>query len=379
MRKWEDIFKDKLEGYESSLPEGSLYEFQARLEGSSSDKKRFPLGWALSAAAVAAGLTAVMLLRQPSVPEGVQVLPQPATPVAIDTTTTDILEASQEETLLAQAISQKMVQHPAVPLQDMEKAEDTMLTDVVSVSPDESIMIPETKEDSLQHGQDEKTDDIPQVSNGSPVIPDNTVIRPIEIKANPVIGLMMGSGLLATVAIPMLEKSGEVVTNNSGINTNDGGTWTHRSPMKIGLSASLALSNRLNLRTGLDYSLYSSWNSIGISGKDKQLTHYLGIPVRLDWTLVSYNGLDLYVGGGVEGDYCISATYAGNRIEKDGLSFSMLGASGVQYRLSPRLGLFVEPEISWMIPSRNLKLETYRTEHPFMFSVAGGLRVFIGK
>ena len=33
MRRWEDIAKDKLEGYESRLPEGSLAEFRARRDG----------------------------------------------------------------------------------------------------------------------------------------------------------------------------------------------------------------------------------------------------------------------------------------------------------------------------------------------------------
>ena len=67
MRKWEEIFKDKLDEYESTLPEGSLSEFHARREG-------FPIRSGIkgtgvrrgTVAAVAAGLAAVLLLRHPA-------------------------------------------------------------------------------------------------------------------------------------------------------------------------------------------------------------------------------------------------------------------------------------------------------------------------
>ena len=78
MRKWEDIVKDKLEGYESNLPEDSLAAFHARRTADSATKaKRFPLIWAI-VPAFAAGLAAVLLLRKPTVPEeGIQMSPQP--------------------------------------------------------------------------------------------------------------------------------------------------------------------------------------------------------------------------------------------------------------------------------------------------------------
>ena len=44
MRKWEDIVKDKLGGYESNLPEDSLAAFHARRATAGATKaKRFPL------------------------------------------------------------------------------------------------------------------------------------------------------------------------------------------------------------------------------------------------------------------------------------------------------------------------------------------------
>ena len=57
MKNWEDIVKDKLEGYESPLPEGSLAEFRARRDAAgSAAAKRSPLLWIVPTA-VAAGMT----------------------------------------------------------------------------------------------------------------------------------------------------------------------------------------------------------------------------------------------------------------------------------------------------------------------------------
>ena len=208
--------------------------------------------------------------------------------------------------------------------------------------------------------------------------------KPVKMKVEPVTGLAMGGGLVAAVLTPILGKSermtygGPDPDGNINDAINGVSTTTHYLPVKAGLSASFALSDRLNVTTGLEYSLYLS-RFKSLSETEWQQAHYIGIPVRLDYTLLSYKGLDFYLGGGMEADYCLAALRAGKDIEKDGWSFSLLGAGGVQYRFTKKLGVFMEPQITWTIPSENRVLETYRTDHPFMFSVAGGLRLFFGK
>ena len=85
------------------------------------------------------------------------------------------------------------------------------------------------------------------------------------------------------------------------------------------------------------------------------------------------------VRGGASGDWCVGATLAGKEIPRDGFSFSLLGAGGVQFNMTRHLGLYVEPEISWTLPSEKRVLETYRSAHPFLFSVATGLRINLDK
>ena len=381
MKQWEDIVKDKLEGYESPLPEGSLAEFRARRNAVAPTKKRRPLFWTMAAAtALAAGFAAALLLRQPTVPEdAIQLVPQPAAPVAMDTAPADTIDMIPAIPPVAQTVTPKAVRIPAAIPQQAETVDYT--------EPAESLETTEPAETTPTVPADEsvaqETTDMTTLDS-TPFIVICPTAKPVKMKVEPVTGLAMGGGLVAAVLTPILGKSermtygGPDPDGNINDAINGVSTTTHYLPVKAGLSASFALSDRLNATTGLEYSLFLS-RFKSLSETEWQYAHYIGIPVRLDYTLLSYKGLDFYLGGGMEADYCLAALRAGKDIEKDGWSFSLLGAGGVQYRFTKKLGVFMEPQITWTIPSENRVLETYRTDHPFMFSVAGGLRLFFGK
>ena len=155
--------------------------------------------------------------------------------------------------------------------------------------------------------------------------------------------------------------------------------YKHRAPLRAGVSARVPLEGRLSLTTGLEYSRYVSQFKSSISGELIQIAHYVGVPVRLDWTLASNRWLDVYVGGGLEGDYCVGASLAGEKVvPKDGFSLSALGAGGIQFNMTERLGLYVEPSLSYTFPSESRVLETYRSEKPLFFSISSGLRISFG-
>ena len=149
-------------------------------------------------------------------------------------------------------------------------------------------------------------------------------------------------------------------------------------PLVVGLSVKFPVTEKIGITTGLEYSLYSSSFSYP-SGEKTQLVHDLGIPVRLDWTFVSSRWLDAYLGAGIKGDLCVGATLDGHSIGKDGPAFRLLGAGGIQFNATRNFSLFVEPEISWTVPSERRVLSTYSSEHPWMFTVATGVRINLGK
>ena len=399
MRKWEDIVKDKMEEPEGALPESVFAEFRARREATTAapDQKRFPLVWAV-VPAVAAGLAAILLLQKPSVPEGdIQIIQQPSAPVAVATDTTTINEPEQTTPLIAQVVMQKVVRRSVVKPQELVDYGNNELSEeeVVSNAEEETFepIIKETVTDEMKDTLDTKSVNESHLTISSPFIPESVPTKPVKMRVGSAAGIVAGGGLVAAIATPFLGgfKKMDAGPINQG-NPPDGtftepelpkdeptGVPSHSFPLRLGFSARSPVAERLSVTTGLEYSLYASKFTYTMSGEKTQLAHYLGIPVRLDWTLASNKWLDVYLGGGLEADYCLGATLAGEQIAKDGFGLSLLGAGGIQLKLTKQIGLYVEPQISWTLPSESHVLQTYRSDNPVMFSLTSGIRFIIGK
>jgi len=387
MRKWEDIVKDKMEELDGVLPESVFAEFRELRSGAAPApaSKRFPPVWAL-VPAVAAGLAAVLLLRQPSVPgDGIQIVRQPVNPVAAVTDSVDAAEPVQAKPLVARVAISGTSGHPAVQVQVQEPVPES--ESIEQAAPAETT--PEV------HLPDTVINDAPAAPATSPFIPEDTKGRPVRMKVGPAVGVIAGGGLLASIAVPVLgsgvfrvetvlpavqgdAQSGVAFSTPEMPKDDAIEDVRHCLPIRGGLSVGIPIAERLKVTTGLAYSMYRSSFTYSLSGEKKQTAHYLGIPVRLDWTLADNGWLDVYLGGGVEGDVCLGATLGGERIMRDGFSFCLLGAGGIQFNITEHLGLYVEPELSWTIPSESHVLANYRRDHPFMFSIASGLRINLG-
>ena len=376
MNHWEDIVKDKLEGYESPLPEGSLAEFRVLRDSKTTRpyKKIVPWILGITAAAAAAILAAVLFLRQPASPEGgVQLIHPPKPLVATIADSTSVTDPFQSAWSFAQAVTSKA------------SAED-----VEAITPEEDGKMPEITNVTTPESTKEETIDRPPVTATAPFIPANTDSNPMRIKVGAAAGVVAGGGLLTALMA-------NVFTTNQGnpepidpygtgigigidpLPTDEGIVAAHYFPLKLGLSTRIPLAGQLYLTTGLEYSRYQSSFTYRSTEEKRQVAHYLGIPLRLDWLIASGRFFDVYAGCGLLGDICMEASLAGISIPKDGPSLSLLGTGGIQMNVTKKLGLYVEPELSWRISSEKNKLETYRSEHPFMFSLAAGLRINLGQ
>ena len=399
MSKWEETVKNRLEEYESPLPEGSFAEFFDRRNNASGNSRAKLTTWArVLVTAVAAVLAVMLFRRQPGSPiDDIQIIQQPENPVAATVDSSVVYEQSIIETTVIQLDDHKALMQAKV------------RQDTTEVLPDYTIEEPSQEEgdSNLAESQEEfggiSTDNNKEESiiigidtQSSPFIPNNTIRKPKGLSIVPAAGAVAGGGLLAAVITPLTGSRrnpsnipihgdptpGEDPVGPGGVpvepvdeRTND---YLHRFPIQLGLSTRIPFSERLSFTTGFDYSLYSSTFTYTISGEKEQVVHYVGIPMRIDWTMASNKLIDVYFGGGIKGDYCLGATLEGKPIKKDGINFSLLGAGGIQFNVTKWLGVYVEPEISYTIPSRRLILETYRTEHPLVFSVASGIRINIG-
>ena len=425
MRKWEDIVKDKLEETEDALPEGVFAEFQARLEGveATPKAKRFPLAWAL-VPAIAAGLAAILLLRSPQVQEE-SLEPAQQTSMAQLQATVDTNADSQVDTPPIPAQPVPVMKAPArtrpVVPESPSMGENTKDVPITT----ETTEPPETPDQPQPTTKPFERNTFPETT--SPFVPMTGKARIVNLKVAPAAGGILGTGILAALVtnfasaknstIPSYIGHGRVINDPSSPgDTQHGGAISsntenpgegptdippgdpvsseepikdlleqssHYFPVHAGLSARLPLSERLYLSTGLQYSLYRSKYTMSQTGEKWQHVHYLGIPVRLDWVIASHSLFDVYVGGGVQGDFCLNATLTGRSLEKDMPSISLIGSGGIQMNVTKRLGIYLEPELSWMIPESNpalgkYPLVTYRSEHPVMLSVATGIRINLG-
>jgi hypothetical protein len=294
--------------------------------------------------------------------------------------------------LIAQAIQTKAVRS----MPKAEPSEEPATTTVV-----EEIRIPE--ETPIPEKDDIGPEDTPEepATDSRPAVPDSAPFVPQPSAEKPAVhfnlgtggSIAAGGGLLAALATQLARADLRALVPGNhaidGINSNDilEITLPHRMPLVIGLSLKFPVTEKIGVTTGLEYSLYSSSFSYPAEVQTQlvhyevktQLVHYLGVPVRLDWTFASSRWIDAYLGAGVKGDLCLGATLDGVAIGKDGPAFRLLGAGGIQFNATRNLSLFLEPEISWTVPSARRVLSTYSSEHPWMFTVATGVRINLGK
>jgi hypothetical protein len=384
MKKWEDIVKDMMEEPEGALPESVFAEFRARRTagGAIPRKKTRPLVWVM-AAAVAAGFAAVLLLRKPTTPEdGIRLIQQPSVVKVQVDETSDIVPPVTPTPLIAQATSPRVVRRP-VTLEPEEIIPSAVQEETVPVIEPEEPVVPETEEVVTEDTPFERNVDKPVIADSAPFVHQSS--RDKAVKVNVVPGaIAAGGGLAAALATQLAGANAfdpnQVIDIDGPHNTSDTGGYSHRVPVIVGLSARIPVTEKLGITTSLEYSLYTSQITYPFTVQERtQHVHYLGIPVRLDWSFISGRWFEAYVGAGVKGDFCMDAKLDKMNLGKDGPAFRLLGAGGIQFNATRNLSLFVEPEISWTVPSERRVLSTYSSEHPWMFTVATGVRINLGK
>ena len=150
-------------------------------------------------------------------------------------------------------------------------------------------------------------------------------------------------------------------------------TVSHNIPISIGIEINRVLTSGLTVASGIDMSLYRSRYSN--SGESViQSACYLGIPLRLDWTVWHNGPVSVWLGGGGKVDRLVYGKFGSNRVKDNTLNWSIVGDLGIQYDLTKNVGVFLAPEVSYYFKPENPVLQTYRTENPLMFTVGAGLR-----
>ena len=75
----------------------------------------------------------------------------------------------------------------------------------------------------------------------------------------------------------------------------------HYMPLVVGLSVNKSLTSRWSMETGLRYTfLRSDFHSLSevMNRETIQRIHYIGIPLKINYRILTYNGFSLYGQGG---------------------------------------------------------------------------------
>jgi RNA polymerase sigma-70 factor (ECF subfamily) len=163
----------------------------------------------------------------------------------------------------------------------------------------------------------------------------------------------------------------------------------YEKPFTLGLSASIGLNDRWSVLTGLEYTRLRSTHSIGrdtLYIKNQQTIHYLGVPLGLSYTVWSKGNLNLNasafgkmeipVAGILNSEHHngVAYTYQNTLQLKAPVQWSAGAGIGVQYNLTPWMGLYAEPQVRYYFDAGG-RVQTIRQVEPVEFAVPFGVRL----
>lgn len=374
MEDWIDAIKDKVLADRPELPPGDWERFEADYLAPRRKRRVLPFILALTSAA-AAVFAAVMLVNRSAVPEPVSVEHTYVAEASVDVPVA-AQETPVEESVPAQAARKVFVPRQVPDVHEVEDAPSTLTETVDEVS---EPVTPSSEPEIAPESVKEPT----QIERWPDVFEDvEERTAPKRVAFAPIVKGFQGKEngpLNSGIASPPLYGS-----DPSGFTPGlpyltrpEAFSSQHVIPLSFGLDISVLLSPGLALTSGIDLSLYwSTFTETKTTGgmQFRQRAYYLGVPLRLDWTLWDEGRVSAWIGAGGKADYLVYGKFGDLRVKDNTVHCSAVGALGVQYRLHPNVGLFLQPEVSYYFKPANPALETYRTEHPLTFSLGVGAR-----
>ena len=387
----QELFDSKIKELAESYTEAPSPEVWDRIEAGMDRRRRHRVlwrrvaGWS-SAAAVAAGLFSLALLRQPAQTESVM--------------TADAVIVPSGE------------QEPAVKISRTEVPDlrpmPRMLAEVHSTAPAELPEIDRTtdrKSRSRHEDIEETSGTVPALRTGQPSIYDRT--RDMDYvamaqgatdaagKKKPSFSIAASGDLSPTSA------TGNVDFSQPSYSWGASGTSEFRGivpaseprhyfPVSVGLELKYSfLNDRLGVGLGLNYTfLNSSYEALVdrmFQASVEQSVHYLGVPLNFYVNILSGDRLSFYanVGGMVEKAMKVSYDMTDAydvKYRRDGnvagVQWSANVGLGLEYRFLDFMGVFVDPRLTYFFDCG--QPYSVRTEQPLQFNLELGFRFHVG-
>ena len=196
---------------------------------------------------------------------------------------------------------------------------------------------------------------------GSPIYGGNV---DLSSTANGIVTIPDGQELVFKDGMPYLQRREKKIADID-----------HKQPLSFGVSVRKNLAKGFSVESGLTYTyLASDVRYEGSSEKISQKLHYIGIPVRANWNFVDAKNFTMYVSAGGAIEKCVYGKIGTESETVKPVQLSVMGAVGAQYNISNRVGLYVEPGVSYFFDDGS-SIQTIRKENPCNFTLQAGIRL----
>lgn len=366
-KDWTDELRDIIDGVEMSPSEGGWERLNADLH------PRRAVWWHYAVPVAACLLFgAVFLFREQPSGNALEVVSsEPSAMVAESVLAEEVQEEVPEDVTLGKNSVMELIRSENGPSPD---SEPTMLQ---GSGMEQSSEISEiTYADSHEETVDRETESeiIPRFNfEAEPVAPQRKQRRKISVtvSAGGAVGFNSGNRYLAQAVMTPLTKA--PVTKAPADDGYNGRVMdvseliVHERPVITNFGVSVPLSDKFELSSGLEFMQLSSTVLYG-----RQEQNWLGIPLKLGYSLWSWGPSAVSIGAGFKGEKCLSATLLGMEYSED---FQWAASMGLDCRVKVfgpvSFGLY--PELHYYLTGTNLPV--YRSNHPLSFTVCAGLSV----
>lgn len=209
------------------------------------------------------------------------------------------------------------------------------------------------------------------------------------------------SNLVPTTLRASLDESygsytmGKMQASNEEENVSAESETNHNQPISFGVLTSFNVTPKLQIETGLIYTYLSSETTNkaqGFINSEKVQFHYLGVPVNLNYTLLSVNKLNIFVTAGamIEKDINGKIKYneekniasemnsgytneASSKINQENPQFSLAGGVGINYPIYNKTNLFAKIGGRYYINANN-EYKTYYSDEKFGLDIQLGIK-----
>lgn len=389
----QELFDSKIKELAESYTEAPSPEVWDRIEAGMDRRRRHRVlwrrvaGWS-SAAAVAAGLFSLALLRQPAQTESVM--------------TADAVIVPSGE------------QEPAVKISRTEVPDlrpmPRMLAEVHSTAPAELPEIDRTtdrKSRSRHEDIEETSGTVPALRTGQPSIYDRTrdmdyvaMAEDQEVsgtaKNRPSFSVSAGGNLSPTNATGNVDFTGPSYSSGvSGGGSSSSGivpvsSPKHYFPVSVGAELKYSfLNDRLGIGLGVNYTFLNSRYEALVDRRYQasvdQSVHYIGVPLNLYVTILSSDRLSFYANAGAMMEKAVRVSYEMTDLyavkyqhdsKAEGVQWSANIGLGVEYRFLDFMGIYVDPRLTYFFDCG--QPYSVRTEQPLQFNLEMGFRFHIG-